>query len=113
MAVLLAIACVSIRSIVEPYASILFGCILALVLDNAVARKAIAGISMWGSYLGMALLVFIHIAIATGHIPDGKTLYGFVFSFLLAFLLNHETVITKLVGRRRWPIWGGGLMPFI
>ncbi len=96
VAALLAITCVAIGSIVEPYASILFGCILALILENTTARKAIAGISVWGTYLGLALLVFIHIVIATGFIQDGKTLYAFIFSIVLAFLLNHESVITGL-----------------
>jgi len=96
VAALLAITCITVGSIVEPYASILFGCILALILENTTARKAIAGISVWGSYLGLAFLVFIHILIATGYIQNGKTLYALIFSFVLAFLLNRESVITRL-----------------
>jgi len=97
-AVFLAVAC-CLNHYSRPYASILFGCLLALGVQVESVRKWVERTAEVGIWIAAAFLLILHFApILFWRWELAITLYAFVFAFFLGFLVTTESYFRRALG---------------
>lgn len=94
----LAVLC-SFNRYTRPYASILFGCLLALSVQFEVVRKALERAATSGLWILAALLLSLHFAPALYWRWElALALYALVFAVFLGFLVTGNSYCKKILG---------------